>query len=132
MDVLFSDFLERKKKQAAYIKEVTSLVVSGVWPHVRAVVHFSMPVSALNGRRSVTRIAALSYLTSRPNASKSGCKFVPADNVLPGSLGSIKARFAELGYVEEDVRQVRWHREVSVSKPLSDRGVSHNTLSFPV
>jgi hypothetical protein len=133
MEVLFSEFLDRKKKQVAYIKEVTSPVVSGVWPHVRAIVHFSMPVSALNGRRSVTQIAALCYLTSRLNASKSGSTLecvLPA--VSPGSLGSIKARFAELGYVEEDVKQLRWHREVSVSKPLSDRGVSHNPLSFLV
>ena len=35
---------------------------------------------------------------------------------------SIKARFAKLGYVEEDVSCIRWHREVSTSKPMSDRG----------
>jgi len=34
----------------------------------------------------------------------------------------IKARFAKLGYAEEDVAYIRWHREVSTSKPMSDRG----------
>lgn len=45
-------------------------------------------------------------------------------------LGSIKGRFAELGYVEEDVKQLRWHREVSVSKPMSDRGVPYSIPRF--
>ncbi|KAI9507424.1 hypothetical protein F5148DRAFT_114337 [Russula earlei] len=33
----------------------------------------------------------------------------------------LKARFAQIGYVEEDVAYIRWHREVSMSKPMSDR-----------
>ncbi|KAI0250352.1 hypothetical protein BJV78DRAFT_1220121 [Lactifluus subvellereus] len=33
----------------------------------------------------------------------------------------IKARFLRLGYQEEDVKMVRWHREVRISKPMSDR-----------
>jgi hypothetical protein len=41
-------------------------------------------------------------------------------------LGSIKARLAKLGYVEEDMKQLRWHREVSASKPMSDRGVLYH------
>ncbi|KAH9986004.1 hypothetical protein BJV74DRAFT_952025 [Russula compacta] len=33
----------------------------------------------------------------------------------------IKARFLQLGYLEEDVNQLRRHREVRTSKPMSDR-----------
>jgi hypothetical protein len=40
------------------------------------------------------------------------------------SLDSIKARFLALGYLEKDVNQLRLHREVKTSKPMSDRGES--------
>ena len=38
------------------------------------------------------------------------------------SLDSIKARLLALGYLEKDVNQLRFHREVRISKPMSDRG----------
>lgn len=37
-------------------------------------------------------------------------------------LGSIKDRFAQIGYSAEDVNHVRRHHEVRTSKPMSDRG----------
>jgi hypothetical protein len=43
---------------------------------------------------------------------------------LTWSLDSIKARLLQLGYSESDVDQLRWHREVRVGKPMSDRGKS--------
>ena len=44
---------------------------------------------------------------------------------LTWGLVSIKARrFLELGYSENDVGQLGRHREVSVSKLMSDRGKS--------
>jgi hypothetical protein len=41
-------------------------------------------------------------------------------------LDSIKARLLALqcGYLEKDVNQLRLHREVRISKPMSDRGQS--------
>lgn len=40
------------------------------------------------------------------------------------SLDSIKARLLALGYLEKEVNQLRFHREVRTSKPMSDRGQS--------
>jgi hypothetical protein len=40
------------------------------------------------------------------------------------SLDSIKARLLAPGYLEKDVNQLRQHREVRTSKPMSDRGQS--------
>jgi hypothetical protein len=40
------------------------------------------------------------------------------------SLDSIKARLLTPGYLEKDVNQIRLHREVRTSKPMSDRGQS--------
>ena len=39
-------------------------------------------------------------------------------------LNSIKARLLALGYIEKDVDELRHHREVRTSKPMSDRGQS--------
>ena len=41
------------------------------------------------------------------------------------SLDSIKARLFALGYIEKEVNQLRFHREVRTSKPMSDRGPSY-------
>lgn len=38
------------------------------------------------------------------------------------TLDSIKARLLPLEYLEGDVNQIRLHREVRTSKPMSDRG----------
>jgi hypothetical protein len=38
-------------------------------------------------------------------------------------LGSVKAQFPAPYYREEDVNVLRWHREVKISKPMSDRGM---------
>ena len=40
------------------------------------------------------------------------------------SLDSIKARLLAHGYLEKDVNHIRQHREVRISKPMSDRGQS--------
>jgi hypothetical protein len=40
------------------------------------------------------------------------------------SIGSIKARFPSPYYQEEDVNKLRGHREMRISKPISDRGMS--------
>jgi hypothetical protein len=42
---------------------------------------------------------------------------------------SIKARFVKIGYAAEDVTKIRWHREVNMSKPMSDRG-THKSASI--
>jgi len=47
------------------------------------------------------------------------------ETCLTRAFGSIKARFIKIGYAAEDVAKIRWHREVSMSKPMSDRG-AHN------
>jgi hypothetical protein len=46
-------------------------------------------------------------------------------------LGSIKTRFLPLGYSEGDVNQLRRHREVRTSKPMSNRGKSGVPLTIP-
>lgn len=42
------------------------------------------------------------------------------------SLDSIRARLLPLGYLENDVNELRLHREVRTSKLMSDRGQSRH------
>jgi hypothetical protein len=95
--------------------------------------YFSTHNSALHGRRTATQVGAQYYPMSRPNVLKS--TFVYELCLSAGSLPytvfvSIKARFIKIGYAAEDVAKIRWHREVSMSKPMSDRG-AHNPAPTP-
>ena len=45
-------------------------------------------------------------------------------------LGRIKTRFLPLGYSAEDVDQLRRHREVRTSKPMSNRGESDGSVTI--
>ncbi|KAH9986005.1 hypothetical protein BJV74DRAFT_547625 [Russula compacta] len=84
MEAVFNEFLERKKSQAAGIKEHT--------------------------------LACLAWEKGR-NADRSAL----LSDVKAKRFEDIKARFSKLGYAEEDVAHIRWHREVGTSKPMSDR-----------
>jgi hypothetical protein len=71
------------------------------------------------------QIATLCYPTSRRNASeRTSLDFKMLHNwdYLTRVLGSIRARFVELGYLDDDIDELRRHHEVNNSKPMSDRG----------
>lgn len=79
------------------------------------------------------QVVAPNYRTSGSSALKSrAISFFIRDCGSHEALGSIKARFLQLGYLEEDVNQLRRHREVRTSKPMSDRGKSARFLPFPL
>jgi hypothetical protein len=127
VEAAFSGFLERKKKMVTEVKQVCYLFMSGTYIQHFAIACFSTRNSALRGRRTATQIVAQCYPMSRPNVSKSTfiyrIIFVSRKlTYLTRAFGSIKARFVKIGYVAEDVAKIRWHREVSMSKPMSDRG----------
>ncbi|KAI0301009.1 hypothetical protein B0F90DRAFT_372221 [Multifurca ochricompacta] len=84
-EAILNEFLERRKKSAAYIKEHTLICV------------------AWEKGRNADRSAVLSDVKAK-------------------RFEEIKKRFIKLGYIEDDVNRIRWHREVSTSKPMSDRG----------
>jgi hypothetical protein len=71
------------------------------------------------------QIATLYCPMSEPNVSRR--TFMNLDiphnrNGVSQAGGSIRARFFELGYVEEDIQRLHGHHEVSNTKPMSDRG----------
>jgi hypothetical protein len=81
------------------------------------------------------QIATLCYLTPGPSASKRtsmNLDMLPNRSGVSLALGSIRARFVELGYVDEDIRKLCHHHEVRNSKPMSDRGAPDSvpTLSL--
>ena len=49
------------------------------------------------------------------------------EHCLTRVLGSIRARFVELGYFDDDIDELRRHHEVNNSKPMSDRGAPDST-----
>lgn len=124
-----SALLARKKEGVTAIAEVSSTCVD-----VKAsliVVYSSMPSFVQNGRRTAMQIVAPNYLTSGLNVSKSRRHIYPLGVVSHASLDSIKARCLPLGYSEKDVNQLRRHREVRISKPMSDRGKSWHHRPLP-
>lgn len=128
----FSKFLERTKKMVAGVKQVCYLFMGEIRVQRFTVTYFSTHNSALHGKRTATQIVAQCCRMSRPNVLKSTfiCQiiFVSRKPRLTWAFGSIKARFVKIGYAAEDVAQIRWHREVSMSKLMSDRGPPNSAL----